>query len=284
MKATALSVIMSTLSLAGVGLLYVEVQNLSESVSLAPRSTDSRSEARGGEVEPLESDERFSYSDTAPGERDATPRAKREKVAENGSFEERLDALEKKYAKTKSPSSAINLRTSRLFPSARYYMGTDQLAKDLNLTTNQKDRVTAIFKRGRELIQDVMKIPDEDGKSPYERRQEAMKRLREEASKNPTGVISLMGNMMGHNNKKIPGRNATYGEEIDRIKKETREDVNSVLNAEQQEKFKDANVDTLTGGHGGTMATSIFVTARGNMDHVAVEGDLELTEKVEKEE
>ena len=182
----------------------------------------------------------------------------------------------------KPPSFSSFNPTRRLFSSARYYTGTDQLAKHLSLTTNQKDRVEAIFKRGRELIQDVLKIPDEDGKSPYERRQEMMEKLREQAGKNPTGVISLVGSMMGQNNKKIPGRNATYGEEIDRIKKETREDVNGVLDAEQQEKFKDANVDSLTGGHGGGVATSIFVTTGAAISPVLT--DIELPIEGEKNE
>ena len=282
MKANALSVILSTFSLAGVGLLYVEVRDLSESVSLARRSTDARSDARGGVVEPIESDERFAYGDAAPGESDPSPRADLRKGARNASFEDRLDALEKKF-ETESPSSSMKLMPRRVFSSAGYYVGTDQLAKDLKLTTNQKDRVEAIFKRGRELIQDVLKIPDEEGKSPYERRREVMKKVREQAANNPTGVFSLWGNMMGHNKKKIPGRNVTYAEEIERIKKETREDVNSVLDVEQQEKFKDANVDSLTGGHGGG-TTSIFVRTAGNMDHVAIGGDVELTQEAEKDE
>ncbi len=57
--------------------------------------------------------------------------------------------------------------------------------------------------------------------------------------------------------------NATYGEEIDRVERETREDVKANLSPEQQEQFADTNIDGMLGGGGGTHMVSVFSAGDG---------------------
>jgi hypothetical protein len=53
--------------------------------------------------------------------------------------------------------------------------------------------------------------------------------------------------MASYRQKKIPGRGDTYGDEINRIRKETREEIAAALDGKQQETFRDTAVDGLLG-------------------------------------
>ena len=81
-----------------------------------------------------------------------------------------------------------------------------------------------------------------------------------------SGLVTLA--MAGHKrmNEKIPGRNETYRQEIDRIKKETREEIGRSLSAEQQESFADTRIGPLLGDTGGTLAFTTHVSTDGPDD------------------
>jgi hypothetical protein len=76
-------------------------------------------------------------------------------------------------------------------------------------------------------------------------------------NKDTGGIIAFASDMLGYRKQPIPGRNATYGEEIDRVKQETRDEIAASLTAQQREAFEDTNIDPMLGG-GGTMAYSVF--------------------------
>jgi len=93
--------------------------------------------------------------------------------------------------------------------------------------------------------------------------------------------------MAGHKRmgEKIPGRNETYRQEIDRIRKETRDEIDGALSADQKERFADTRIDPLLGDTGGTMSFTTRISSGGPdggeesgagiliAEEIAVEGD-----------
>jgi hypothetical protein len=123
----------------------------------------------------------------------------------------------------------------------------DDLERHLSLNPAQRSRVEVALERGRQRIDDLLRIPDETGKSPHEQKAEARRKL-EEAMKTPQpGAILAITDLASYRRRKIPGRAETYGQEIDRIKKETRDEIATALDAEQREELEDTNVDGLFG-------------------------------------
>ncbi len=161
------------------------------------------------------------------------------------SIEERIARLERDQ-KALRPGHGMPWR-----PSQTFARNVDDLARHLSLTSTQRTRIEDVIARGRQRIEDVLKIPDETGKSPYERRAEARKKI-EEAMKNPQpgGLLAFATDLVSSRDRKIPGRNDTYADEIDRVRKETREEISSALDAKQRESFEQTNVDGLLGEAG----------------------------------
>ena len=287
MKSTALATILSTLSLVGVAMLYFEVVDLSESVQTLSR-------ARGGDPvqvdTPLRAERRDRGVRARPDEGERTPERNvpagdtgEDARAPVGTVEDRiarLEAAEKKRASRAQPT--------RGWRRPSYARNVDDLAKRLKLTPAQKDRVKSVVDRAKQQIQDVMKIPDADGKSPAERRVEQRKKMREAIEKkDASGVFSFAHNPFGYRNKPIPGQNATYGQEIDRIKKEARDEIGSTLSKEQKETFDDMKIDPVL-GEGGGHFTSIAFAGPMDGDALVVEtavgsADIELVEPEQTE-
>ena len=138
-----------------------------------------------------------------------------------------------------------------------------QLKDRLKLTASQEARIDDAVQRGKQRIEDLMRIPDASGKSPHERKQEQRKKLMEAIqNKDRGGLVAFATDMYGWRREKIPGQNTTYGDEIKRIKSETRDEINSGLSSEQQTTFKDTNIDPMLGAEGG-MAVSMFAASDG---------------------
>ncbi len=165
---------------------------------------------------------------------------------ESLSVEDRLARLEERQQKLEGagglPWHSRGTRPAR---------SVDELAQRLSLTATQRSRIEDVLVRGRQRIEDLLKIPDETGKSPFERRAEARRKL-EEAVKNPGsgGIFAFATDLVSYRGNKIPGRGDTYGDEIDRIRKETRDEIATALDAKQQETFRDTSVDGLLGDAG----------------------------------
>jgi len=183
-------------------------------------------------------------------------------------LEERITRLEERQRALQAEQGAPWTRHSRTF--AR---NVEDLSRKLSLTPTQQGRIEEMVTRGRQRIEDVLKIPDETGTSPFERRAEARKKL-EEAMKapQPGGVLAFATDMMSYRERKIPGRNDTYGDEINRIRKETREEMTSVLDTKQQEAFGQTNVDGLLGEAGNvSFAYALNGTGEGGQEGMIVD-------------
>jgi hypothetical protein len=240
--------LVASVSLGAAGLLHVKVDRLERVLSTA----------RAG---PWEGKGRPSADDPAASSWSGVPRVEGGEFApaagdggeglEPGvggagrepTVEERLARLEERQ-RTLDGGPGLTWRPGRRTP----VRSLDELAQRLTLTATQRSRIEDAIARGRQRVEDVLKIPDETGKSPFERRAEARKRI-EEAMRNPGagGLLAFASDLVGYRDKRIPGRADTYGDEIDRIRKETREEVDSALDAKQQETFRDTSVDGLLG-------------------------------------
>jgi len=77
------------------------------------------------------------------------------------------------------------------------------------------------------------------------------------------GILAFAGDLMSYREKKIPGRGETYGEAVDRVRQDTREEISGALDAKQQELLKNTNVDGLL-GEGGQMSFAYSIGEGGD--------------------
>jgi Spy/CpxP family protein refolding chaperone len=284
-KASSLALVFSALSLAGVGGIYLRMDDLADRVDGVTRRA---AVDRSAPADPA-SDETAVEHDWsgAPGAgAAASPRRMEE-------LEQRLARLEQGRSAEASLFGGIRTEgapvksVARSFMPRRFYRDVDSLARDLKLTETQQDRVRDAVDRGRRRIEDILKIPDEEGKSPHERRQEARKKMMEKISggekPNPSDVLVWLPSLTGHHDKKIPGTNTTYGEEIGRVKKETREEITSNLTPEQKEDFEDAHIDSMLGGGGGMTSVAIGFAGPGDGASGGGAAEIEVVEETEIE-
>ncbi len=279
MKSTAMGVLLSIVALVGVGVLYLrldsveaEVRLLTQARSLTPRTAvEAEASAGYGAPPTAEAGDRPTRGrgGAAAASEPAGDGAERRSAASSPrSIEARLEQLEQERdARRTSPGISYEV--------PRFARSVDDLAKSLNLSSTQKDRISACVERGKRRIEDLLKIPEADGRSPWEKREEQRRKL-EEALKAGTpadlpGTVLTAGlGGRGYRNNRIPGRNATYGEEIDRIKRETRSEIEADLDAGQRETFQKTRTDALL-GEGGGMAMSLFTAGGGDGASIAIE-------------
>ena len=179
-----------------------------------------------------------------------------EAVAE---MEKRLAALEEYKAKAEEEAKARPRQMSgRNWRGAgNFYTSVDDAKEDLKLTDQQKgdfDRIAADAKRD---LEEVWKIPDEDGKT-YE--QVMADLIKPGSDGQPKFDIAKVLNFR---TKTIPGRNETYGAADKRIRDTGKAAMRNSLSTEQQSKFDKANTDAMFGtpGLGAGMMTSFAMPA-----------------------
>ncbi len=282
MKQGAWNALLSLTALVGVGLVYYRLDTLDAEVRLLThsRSAASRTVVEAppayGEGSAREVADRAAPAGVEAGGAAAGRRA----AADSASAPARSRSVEERLAQLEQESAARSARSgpavSWAQPASRFVRSVDDLAEALKLSNTQKDRVNACVERGRRRIEDLLKLPDAEGRSPWERREEQRRKL-EEALKAgkpddlPGAVLHAgLGGGRGYRNNRIPGRNATYGEEIDRIKKETRSEIEADLDQPQREAFQKTHTDALL-GEGGGMALSVFTSAGGDGAAIAFE-------------
>jgi Spy/CpxP family protein refolding chaperone len=260
-KSSALGTILGLVSLVGVGVIYLKVDRLEE--RLVPTEHGRAAVAR---IAP--DDEVVVVSRSAPAaamsnrEPEAGPASAVREDLGTGSVEERVSRLEALERDRDQGESSIPapINTAGIMRMPRFARSVDDLSKTLKLNPSQSDRVRESVDRAKRLIEDVMRIPDESGSSPLEQRREKQKKVEEAVkSGNTSGIISFALESRAYRSRTIPGRNTTYGAEIDRIKQESRDEISNVLDPEQQEGFKGLQTDGLY-GEGGAMTTSVFVS------------------------
>jgi hypothetical protein len=259
---TWVSTILASISLAAAVVLYVKVDHLERDLGAGRAATR---EARVPEPRALPLPELpMTRADDAPQTSESTGRRSASSPARGDpramTVEQRLARLEERQEHLETEPRPVWGSRGRAF--AR---NVDDLAKRLSLTSTQRARVEDAVARGRQRVDEILKIPDETGKSPSEQRAEARKKL-EEAMKNGSGtggVLAFAGDFMSYREKKIPGRGETYGEAIDRVRKDTREEIAGALDTKQEELLKDTNVDGLL-GEGGQMSFALSIGDAGD--------------------
>lgn len=275
MKSSALGTILGAFALVGVGVVYFKVDQLAEKIG--PLTDGRVSTDRGAVVDHREEPSVVHIPKTEVARRsDAT--APRTANAERATtLEERVAALERR--KPEAAPLASRLRNY----ASRWVRSVDDLSKRLKLTPSQKDRIADAVDRGKRRIQDILKIQDADGKSPLDRREERKQKMKEAiASGDHTRLVTFGMGAFGELNKQIPGRNATYRQEISRVKKETQEEIAQNLDADQQKTFEQTQIDPLLGESGGMQAISFFGSSDGP-DGTAIAIDVGLAEPVAEE-
>lgn len=281
MRLAQVSTVLAAIAIGLSAIVYVKVDRL-ESGLLSRRADpqegirDTEAAGGGGAQE-----RRIEARDPEPtdGIGTATPRA----TASRGSASDETSApasLEERIARLEEKARRPG-HMPMFSDSGRYARNVDDLAKQLSLTPTQRTRIEDAIARGRQRIDDILKIPDETGKSPYERRAEARKKI-EEAMKNPErgGMVAFATDLMSHLNRKIPGRNDTYADEIDRVRKETREEIAGALDAKQRETFQETNTDALLGE---SSQVSFAYTVGGGPGGESAEMIVEMGSSVETE-
>jgi hypothetical protein len=239
-----LSTVLAAIAIGAAAILYFRLERLEARLS---ERAEARQGGRSAEPEGVagapERDIRL-RDDVA-----ATPAGVGARHASAGSSGDAPAAasLEERIARLEQRSQAGHGMPLRL--ADRYAHTVDDLSKQLSLTPTQRTRIEDAVARGKQRIEDLLKIPDETGKSPYERRAETRKKI-EEAMKKPqegAGLLAFATDLVSYKKRKIPGRNETYGDEINRVRKETREEIGSALDSKQRETFDQTNVDGLLG-------------------------------------
>lgn len=254
MRLGHVSVVLAAFSLGAAVVLYVKVERLERGLGSArasPKEGIRETEiADAREVGPRA---RVRGEDSEASGESGTP-VHASGGGSRAGADTRPVSLEQRIARLERDQQVLRAERGAPFRiSERFARNTEDLAKQLSLTSTQRTRIEDVIGRARQRIEDVLKIPDETGKSPFERRAEARKNI-EEAMKNPRpgvpGMLAIATDMISYRDQKIPGRNDTYGDEIDRIRKETREEISTALDAKQQEAFQQTNVDGLLGEAG----------------------------------
>ena len=256
MNSATIATILAALALGLSGVLYLKVDQLQDEVrsARAPARIEERT------VAPLDSSVAFApepgalvgapgaMGGGAPATREGAPPVRVPGDRER-SLEERLAHVQRELAEMKAERGVFR------HPSRTFARSVDDLSRHLSLSSTQRTRIEDAVDRAKRRIEDVLKIPDETGKSPYERRQEAQKKI-EEALKDPKpgSVLAVTADLFSYREQKIPGRADTYGDEIDRIKKETREEIAAALDPKQREAFQETSIDPMLGGGGGQVA------------------------------
>jgi len=278
-KTSAISTVLSIVSLAAVGVLYAKVDDLGEQLRLQ-RSGRAASDRRGAETDP------YARSDSDVASRSVVSSgndglASTAPTVRTGTVEDRLARLERSdHERDTREKSQPRFSPMRM---PRFARNVDDLAKTLKLTQSQTDRMQESFDRAKRRVDEIMSIPGADGKSPKEAREERMRKLteaRNSPDRKPGDFIAFA--MRGHARmqEKIPGRNETYADEIKRVKKEAREEIASDLSPEQKEEFEQSHVDHLMGGGGGATQISFVSTATtdGDSGGSVVDGGIEIAD------
>jgi hypothetical protein len=277
-KSSPLATILAILSLAGVGVVYLKVENLSDEIRPLTHGRAQRSR----EVLARETYERPDPARGGPTGEDGSVPADASDDEPAPTLEQRLSRLERRVEK-QAGETGIRFPGNRAFKVPRFARSVDDLAATLELRPAQKDRIRAAVERGKRRIEEILKIPDEEGRSPFDRRQEQRKRMEEAVKSGETGgLITMAFDGFSYRNKQIPGRNATYGEEIRRVQQETRKEIEACLDPDQRATFEDTRIEPMLGGGGAAMSFATFVEDDGE-GSTAREIQIGIAESVEIE-
>ena len=168
-----------------------------------------------------------------------TPQVPRLASAKGSSdLEKRIADLERELEESPSPDTTPATGPTELAT----------FAEQLQLTDPQKRQVEATVTRGKQRVEDLLRIPDEEGVRPVDRRRDHRAKLRAAAERGDLqAVLRLFAEAKRSSNRKIPGLSTTYGEEMERIRKETREEIAAELSTSQRERLSQASISRILG-------------------------------------
>lgn len=260
MRSQSIGTWLGAAALAGVVVVYLRVDQLAAEVRpwIQGRARTERSPVLA--EWPVEDRRRPPAEHGAVGApRADAPRASGAPAAEVGDASS-LESLAERIARLEAGDEKRAGRPRAHWPMPRFASTVKDLAKDLGLSAAQEARVEEAVRRGKQRIEDVLRIPDESGQSPWERREERRRKLVEAMGKGDKGALLAIGlEPLRERETRIPGREQTYGEEIDRIREETRAEIESHLDAGQKETFGDTRIDPLL-GENAAVAFSVVTT------------------------
>jgi len=279
-KAATLAVLMSALSLVGVGLVFVKLERLDERLGpLTERSSSARGRDPSVASAASGSDRGGWENEPARGSDGAARRGSEATAGVGGDrrqAEPTLIELSNQVAQIKKEQERLQKRPAPFrFGSRKFAGSVKQLSSILKLSKTQQARVESAVENAKRRVEDILKIPDESGTSPHERRQEFRRKMKEASkSGNWKEITQLAMQAHDYRQKKIPGRNSTYGEEIGRVKKDARDEIASSLSEEQKKTFEDTRIDPMLGA-GGSVQMAFTTTAGDGPGGIMIErGDI----------
>ena len=173
-------------------------------------------------------------------------------------LEKRLAALEEKDKdRIVDASDAIGRGAAHFSSLGRprgFYATPADAAKDLELDPAQKADLDRIVGDAKRELEDLRRLPDEDGKSYDQIQKDMMDGMR-------TARMRFdLGKVLAWNGKTIPGRNETFGAADRRIRENAKARIRETLRPEQQAKLDKATIDPMLGGGGPGMVMSFSTT------------------------
>ena len=259
-KSVSVGTILGVASLVGVGVLYLKVEQLEERMLPTEHGRAPVHREAAWEAPPVSSDE-STLADEDPGGSMgiAAGTARSGGRRERKSVEDRLDRLEERV-RVRGEAESRRAMPGRMIRMPRVVTGVDDLSRSLKLTPSQSDRVKETVRHAKQRIEDLLRVPDASGRSPFERRQAQRERMRKAARDgNPGDVLRFVLGSQGRLGEPIPGRGTTYGEEIDLVKRETRAEIEALLDQDQREKFEETNIDPMLGDGGSSVVSVISI-------------------------
>jgi hypothetical protein len=270
MRSLTLPTVLAALALGASGLLYLELREVRRDLRGLRAPPPARQVEQAADATGWADAGGDAWRRERPPEEKRVPAPTLERAVGARTIEERVARLERSAAQRASPAPWHG--------GKRFARSVDDLERELGLQAAQRSRIEVAIETGRRRIDDLLRIPDETGKSPQEQKAEARRKI-QEAMKNPQpgAVLAFTADLLSYRERRIPGRAETYGQAVDRIKKETREEIATSLDAQQAEAFGDVSVDGLL-GETGQMSFAIAAGKDGEGEGMILEVGTTVTE------
>jgi hypothetical protein len=144
------------------------------------------------------------------------------------------------------------------FSGPTYLSNPDEAAKHLDLTPSQKVDLERIAADAKRRIEDLKKIPDEEGKTWEDAEKASVE------ADGGTGLRVLFGDsgkVRAFREKTIPGRGESFGAAERKIVDDAKSQIRSRLDANQQAKWDKAKTDGLVGGSSGDAGFAVMFSS-----------------------
>jgi hypothetical protein len=189
-KTTTLAVLLSVLSLGGVAMLYVKVDDLGEQLKMSRSTRDTSNRTAAGEQQ-----SEYVIRKDAAAARQGESKDPASAAIQPKTVEQRLARLEQREIERNKSRTW----SAPSFRAPRFARNVSDLGKQLKLTATQKDRIENAVSRGKARIEEILSIPGTDGKTIKQIREQNRQKI-QEAIRNPeknAGALVTLA-MSGH--------------------------------------------------------------------------------------